>query len=1196
MSLASPICQLFISGLVLLLCFAIPIRGICAFDVLTAEERAYLDQHGPVVFISQSNYPPFEFRERNGMQDGMTIELAHWLATELGFRARFSDTSFHRAQQAILSGEADVLTSFFYSEKRDETFDFTQTLFEVPASIFVPVERPDIVEMEDLEGKRIAIQQGDYAKNFLEEHGIEFRMIPTRDFAEATDAVIEGHADAIIGDEQIVLYHLFNQGLRGKVKKVGEPLYIGRNCMAVKEGNRILLSIIDKGLEHARVTGVFERLTRKWVGTRYTATTDYLTLWPYLAVIAGLVLVVVAWNLQLRRVVKKKTRALAASEQRLQYAFEGANDGLWDWNMRTGEVFFSPRWLTMLGYEPGEIEPRYESWVNLLHPDDRGQAVRQAEHLQRHPDEELALTFRLRNKNGTWHCILSRGKVMERDADGRAQRAVGTHQDITRQKLIEDELRQSEERYRLVVDNLKEVVFQTDAEGLWTFLNPAWQEITGFPVAESIGRLFLDYIHPDDRERNLALFRPLIERQKEFCRHEIRYLTSDGGFRWIEVFARLTLDEKGRILGTSGTLTDVTERKEAETALRESENRFQRMFRDHDAIMLLIEPATGEIIDANNAACEFYGYTLEEFRQLGMDRINALPATQAVLAREQALKGERNQFEFPHRLASGEIRTVQIHSSPIKVQGRSLLFSIIRDITQRKQAEQRLQLQAAALDAAANAILITDQEGIIKWANPAFSRLSGYAVEEILGHNPKDLVRSGHQSKAFYDRLWQTILSGQPWQGELVNRRKDGSTYEEELTITPVLSSAGEIQHFIAVKQDISDRKRLEREQEQVREQLFHSQKLDSLGRLAGGIAHDLNNLLVPIIGCSDMAIQKLDDQGHPLLTLLQQIQKAGLRASALINQVLAFGRQQQLNRQPLDPNRAVLALQNLVNSLLASNIELDFELQENLPYILADAGKLEQALINLCINARDAMPEGGTLSISTCRQPRPEQPAGQDGRDQICITITDTGHGIDPVTREKILDPFFTTKPKGTGLGLSMVLGIVEQHGGSLFIDSELGRGASFSLCFPVADAIAPETAPLKQGQVPPTGRETILVVDDEEQVRQTATEILRSGGFRVLEASSGDLAVRVVQNPPFPIDLVLTDLTMPQISGYELAKILIRTGFDRPVIFMSGYAQVGLEEAHGINPDIFLQKPFQPHDLLKFVRSCLDRQISAD
>ena len=242
-----------------------PIKSVFALE-LSADEQAYLHSKGTIVFVSQSRYPPFEFVDKNNEHTGMCIELARWMAAEFGFKAKFTDAYFKQAQQDILSAKADVLTSFFYSKKRDESFDFTHVMFEVPASIFVAAERTDIKDIHDLNGKRIAMQAGDYAKEFLESKPIRFDAAYTKDFAEATDLVIAGKADAIIGDEQIVFYHIFKDNLTEKIKKVGDPLYIGQNCMAAKEGNRVLISILNKGIKLAQQSGVLEKINRKWIG------------------------------------------------------------------------------------------------------------------------------------------------------------------------------------------------------------------------------------------------------------------------------------------------------------------------------------------------------------------------------------------------------------------------------------------------------------------------------------------------------------------------------------------------------------------------------------------------------------------------------------------------------------------------------------------------------------------------------------------------------------------------------------------------------------------------------------------------------------------------------------------------------------------------------------------------------------------
>ena len=448
--------------LLILLLFS-PLLSLQAAVNLTTEERNFLNSRGPVVFVSQSNYPPFEFVHADGSRDGITIELATWLATEIGFRARFIDMSFAEAQAAIQSGQADVLTSFFYSELRDENFDFTSTLFEVPASIFVITERPDIAQIRDLNGKKIAMQVGDYAYNFLVTAGISFEKVPTRDFAEATTAVIEGRADALIGDEQIVQYYLFSNNLTDRIKRVGEPLYVGQNAMAVKEGNEMLINILNKGIAFAQESGVIERLNQKWIGVQYqTPQRIWPRIWPYLAVAAGFLALVIIWNLRLRQVVEQKTSALSAGEaryrelyealkvreERLNYSLKGANCGLWDWQVADELMYYDPNYYLMAGYEPDAFPATYDEWKKRVHPDDV-EAVEKALHdcLSGVTTHYMA-EFRFYTADGKWLWVMDKGDVIERTESGDPRRFIGLHVDIGERVAAEQQRRELEAQLR----------------------------------------------------------------------------------------------------------------------------------------------------------------------------------------------------------------------------------------------------------------------------------------------------------------------------------------------------------------------------------------------------------------------------------------------------------------------------------------------------------------------------------------------------------------------------------------------------------------------------------------------------------------------------------------------------------------------------------------------------------------------------
>lgn len=409
---------------------------------LTPTERAWLARHEPVRFISQQNYPPFEFIDAEGERRGMMIELVRWIATEAGFHVEFAATEFRQAQDAVVAGKADVLTSLFFSELRDRDFDFTTTVFEVPASMFVRKTRTDIATLADLAGKRIAIQRGDFAEQFLRAAGITFEHLPTANFAEATQAVIDGHADVLLGDEQIVFHHLFSKKLHDRLRLVGDPLYIGRNAMAVREGERVLLGVIDKGIEHARATGTLARLERKWLGQELRPRAlDWRAYGPYALGALLALMAVVAWNLRLEQLVRRKTAALAAKERRLQEIIEATRAATWVYDLTTGALEVNAYWADMLGYRPEELHPvRYETFLRLVHPDDLAPVQ---DRLDRHlagESDYYTCELRMRHRDGRWIWMLDRGEVTLRAADGTPRVMSGIHIDISASKAYEKKL------------------------------------------------------------------------------------------------------------------------------------------------------------------------------------------------------------------------------------------------------------------------------------------------------------------------------------------------------------------------------------------------------------------------------------------------------------------------------------------------------------------------------------------------------------------------------------------------------------------------------------------------------------------------------------------------------------------------------------------------------------------------------------
>ena len=505
----------------------------------------------------------------------------------------------------------------------------------------------------------------------------------------------------------------------------------------------------------------------------------------------------------------------------------------------------------------------------------------------------------------------------------------------------------------------------------------------------------------------------------------------------------------------------------------------------------------------------------------------------------------------------------------------------------RVLTEEEIRLQAAALQAAANGIVITDAQGTILWANRAFSDLTGYSPEESVGQNPR-MFKSWEYVHSFYQNLWATIQAGKVWHGEIRNRKKDGSLYTEDMTITPLRSPAGEITHFIAIKQDITEKKKLEA-------QYRHAQKMEAVGRLAGGVAHDFNNILSVITGYCEISLEKLLP-GDPVTKHVLNIKRAATRAASLTKQLLAFSRQQIVFPKLVDVNTVVDNVADMLRRLVGDDVSIVLKPLSPLGAIKADVGQLEQVLMNLVVNARDAMPDGGEIIIETAsvhldetyqRKHEPVFP----GR-YVMLSVSDSGCGMDETTKAHIFEPFFTTKTKGrgTGLGLSTVYGIVKQSGGYIWVYSEPGRGTTFKLFFPrVAEMAENLVRPVEElGSWAGSG--TILLVEDDDSLRELLVATLQSASYRILEANTAEAGIELITAHKREVQLLLSDVVMPRMSGVQLFESLQKSLPKLKAIFMSGYAPEMLSRRDPLpRNSLFIQKPFSKETLLSTIHGAL-------
>ncbi len=521
--------------------------------------------------------------------------------------------------------------------------------------------------------------------------------------------------------------------------------------------------------------------------------------------------------------------------------------------------------------------------------------------------------------------------------------------------------------------------------------------------------------------------------------------------------------------------------------------------------------------------------------------------------------------------------------------GKTGYFSITcHDITGRKQAEQFRARLAAAVEQSAESIMVTDVQGAIQYVNLAFERDTGYSWAESVGQPPR-LLKSGRQGPEFYQAMWSRLVAGESWSGRITNRRKNGSLYEAESTITPVRNQEGRIINYVYVSRDVTRQRILE-------EQLQQAQKMEAVGLLAGGIAHDFNNLLSVIGGYCAMLIANADGD-DPRRKDLEEIQTGADRAAALMRQLLAFSRKQLLNPKVIDVNQAVAGLSDRLQRLLGGQIKLRLVLAENMAAVKADLGQLEQVLLNLAVNAREAMPSGGKLVIETMMVPVEDLPATRSADwvagDHVGITVSDNGMGMTDDVKSHLFEPFFTTKGlgQGSGLGLATAYGIIKQSGGHILVDSEVGQGTAFKIHLPALRE-RPAPSPAATTLPAPQGHETILLVDDENSLRKLGARILQNCGYTVLVACNGREGVELARKNRERIDLIVTDVIMPLMGGEDMVKELKPILPRARVMFMSGYTGDALSEPGVLDPGIcFLEKPFTPIRLASKVREVLDQ-----
>jgi len=768
--------------------------------------------------------------------------------------------------------------------------------------------------------------------------------------------------------------------------------------------------------------------------------------------------------------------------------------------------------------------------------------------------------------------------------------------DITERKRAEEKLQRSEEFYRSLYENISECIFILDVTPDQRFqvvsFNPAEERAVGMTTAQVAGRFTDDILRTDVAEQVNRNYLRCVEERRVIRYEEVLDLPK-GQVPFFTTLIPLAAPD-GRIHRIIGLAVEATERQRAQDALEASERRFRALI-ENSMDLVVVMGADGRFKYSSPSVSRLVGYAPGELR--GQDAFGYVHPDDVL--RVQAAFGQvlqpatpaiRETFRFRHKDGSWRV----LESVVTNLLSEPTVAGIVtnsRDITDRTSAEEALRRSEAEfrglIERAPIGIYRAAPDGRFLTANPALIRMLGYQwIEEML---TLDLARDVCADDEACDKLAEALAQGEA-RTEARWKRKDGSVITVQLSVRAVRGPAGEIEGVEGLVQDVTEQRSLET-------QFRQAQRLEAVGRLAGGVAHDFNNILTAIGGYSELLLETYG-ASDPRRADLEEIRAGAVRATRLTRQLLAFSRKQILQPRVLDLNEILRALDRMLRRLIGEDIKLEMALDTHLGAVRADPGQIEQVVLNLAVNARDAMPSGGRLTLETATVDLDpayvrEHPEASSGRHAM-LAVSDAGVGMDAETRSHLFEPFFTTKEqgKGTGLGLATVYGIVKQSGGHIWVYSEPGRGTTFKIYLPQVDE-APEDLTLPAPVQPAVGgRETVLLAEDDASVRAVVADVLTQRGYRVLRASDGQTALELARGQPGTIHLLLTDLVMPGMTGRELADALAAERPGLRALYMSGYTDDTVVRHRVLEEGMpYLQKPFTGQALASKVREVLDR-----
>ncbi len=1177
----------------ILVIFPYPSEG--SSDFLSPEERNWLKEYdGKIRVAPDPYYPPLEYFDENGIFRGIAADYLRLIEKKLQHTFQIVRlSSFEEILEKARTHEIDVVNTVIKTSERSEYLLFTPPYIRIPNVMVVRDDFKRNITIHELKGIDGVVYQGGYAIGSVltQQHGIDHAQ-PITDPVEALKDLSMGRINVVVGN-LAVISHYVRQVKLANLRIAGDCEFDDSISFASRKDWPLFNRILDKALREIS-SEEREAISDKWiklkVGKFYQDRRFWFSVIGSLGFFAVIITLFYFWNRTLKKQVRIKTfelmqreESLKRSEEKYRCLVENANDAIivaQDGRL----VFANPMAIEITGFSEQELMSK--PFLEFIHPDDRDLVFERYRQRLKGNLSPSRYSFRMIGQDSTVKIVEISAVLIDWEDRPATLNFIC---DITERKRMEEALNESEEKYRVSFETSPDAVNINRLDGLYVDINDGFTQLTGYSREDVNGKFSSDikiWATPEDRD---ALIEGL-RKNGRVNNVESKFRCKDGSFKFGLMSASIiTLNNVPHILSIT---RDITERKKFELTILENEERW-RSYVENSPYGVFITDETGKYIQVNPEACRISGYEEGELLSMKISDllVSEFHAEGMAAFRELAEVGQIHKEIFC-RTKEGEKRWWSI--AAVKLPGKHYL-GFTNDITERKQVEAERERLLLAIEQSGESMVITDPEGNIQYVNPAFERITGYSRKEAIGQNLR-IQKSGKHDKSFYQKMWRTITSGKSWTGHIVNRRKDGSFFTEDATISPVRDSSGSIVNYVAVKRDITEHLRVLEEKADLESQFHQAQKLESIGRLAGGVAHDFNNMLGVILGHTEMALDHIDPS-HPLHDSLLDIQKAAQRSADLTRQLLAFARKQAISPQVLDLNDTISGMLRMLRRIIGEGIDLVWKPGVNLWHVMMDPTQIDQILVNLAVNARDAIGRVGNLTIETQNIVFDESycaaHAGFVPGEYVLLTVSDTGPGMDKKVLDNLFEPFFTTKEvgKGTGLGLATIYGIVRQNYGFINVYSESGVGTSFKIYLPCIQAA--ETAMVQAVEPEPyRGAETVLLVEDEEAILRLGKMILERYGYTVLATASPSEALIMAKQHQGPIHLLITDVVMPGINGQELKDQIISVRPEIITLFISGYTADVIAHHGVIEEDVqYLQKPFSVKTLAARVREVLDQ-----